>query len=212
MKYRVGILLCGCGSADGSDPQEAILLQLAVEKAGHQTVMLALDEPQLHVVDHSTHQETSGEVRRQFVESARLVRGKLHQATEIAPGMLQALIVCGGQGVPKNLMTSFGPDAEGGDNPVHPPLREFLMQVHERKGILGFISLGEFLGSALLGPWPEERGCFDLSQGEPLVDEEKGRVLTAGNLNSPSLPDLQTEMESFLGAILRLVELKTCNT
>lgn len=214
MKHRIGILLSGCGAADGSDPQEAVLLQLAIERAGHQAVFVALDQPQLHVVDPLTLQEVPNETRNQFRESARLVRGKLHLVSEVAPGMFQALIVCGGQGVAKNLMSSFSASLtdKNDSDPIQPELHAFLSGIHESGGILGFLSLGEFLGSALLGPWPEGKGCFDLVPGEHLVDPEKGRALTSGNLNSSSIIELAKEMDSFVSIVIGLISSENENT
>lgn len=144
MRHRVGILLGGCGAYDGTDPHEATLLILALQERGCDVVPLALERPQFHTVDHATGQESAGQERDQFVESARLVRGKLYPISEISPKLLDALVLPGGQGTAKNFMSGFG-TLEARE--VVPELAAFLRGVHEAGGIIAAVSLAEFLVS-----------------------------------------------------------------
>lgn len=203
MKRKVGLLLCGAGAVDGTDPQEAILLQKAVQDRGHQLICLALDQPQFQVADHTTTLELPTESRGQFEESARLVRGKLFKLEEISPKLLEVLIIPGGQGVLKSLLQAF---AGEGRREFAPGLRDFLMAAHSHGTVLGFVSLAEFLGTELLGPWPEDKGCFDLSPEETLLDPEKGRALSPGNLACENLVQLERGMYGLVDALLEMAE------
>lgn len=208
MKRKIGLLLCGAGAVDGTDPHEAVLIQTGVLKRGHQLICLALNQAQLQVADHTTTAEVPDEARNQFVESARLVRGKLFALEEISPRILDILIIPGGQGVVKSLLHGFSLE---GPRSFAPGLREFLMGVHDHGGMLGFMSLAEFLGTELLGPWPEDRGCFDLAPEEVLLDAEKGRALSPGNLSCANLAQLDAGVNAFLDALILLAEGRLCN-
>ncbi|MGA9753487.1 MAG: hypothetical protein WBS54_17060 [Acidobacteriota bacterium] len=203
MKRRIGVLLTGCGAYDGTDPQEAVLVMLEIQAAGHELVPLAMDVPQFHTVDHTTAQEVAGESRRQMLEAARLVRGKLYLLEEISPKLLDALIIPGGQGPVKNLLTGFATLEER--NAVE-AVGSFLGAVHESGGLIGAISLAEFVVSSVLGPWPEGKGCFDLQQDEVLVDAQRGIYLTPGYTLATSLPHLQTGIHNLCQTIFQDLE------
>jgi len=206
MKKRIGILLAGCGAVDGSDPQETVLIQLAVQESGHEAVCLSLDKPQYQVADHSTTAELPGEKRNQFLESQRLVRGKLHNISDIAPNLLDILIIPGGQGPIKSWLVGFSP---GEERRLVPEVELFLKAFRKSGGVLGVLSLSEFVATALDGEWPEERGCLDLAPEEILVDAEKGRALSPGNLAAKDLPQLQSAIQVLLQALLRMADAAT---
>lgn len=202
MKLRAGILLSGCGAYDGSDPHETVLLMSALQEAGMAPLPLALDRPQLHVVDHTSGLEVEGESRAQFTEASRLVRGKLHPLAEISPKLLDALVIPGGQGVVKNLMEGFGrPQAQE----VEEDVLSFVAEAHRHGAWIAAVSLAEFLVSAVLGPWPEGVGCFALKPTEVYVDREARRLLTPGNLLCNSLPELHEGMRALSRTLCDLV-------
>ncbi len=203
MKRRIGVLLTGCGAYDGTDPQEAVLVMLEIQAAGHELVPLAMDVPQFHTVDHTTAHEVEGESRRQMQEAARLVRGKLYLLDEISPNLLDALIIPGGQGPVKNLLTGFATLEE---RSAVEAVGRFLGAVHESGGLIGAISLAEFVVSSVLGPWPEGKGCFDLQQDEVLVDAQRGIYLTPGYTVATSLPHLQSGIHNLCQRIFQDLE------
>ena len=203
MKRRIGVLLTGCGAYDGTDPQEAVLVMLEIQAAGHELVPLAMDVPQFHTVDHTTAQEVEGESRRQMLEAARLVRGKLYLLEEISPNLLDALIIPGGQGPVKNLLTGFATLEE---RSAVEAVGSFLRAVHDSGGLIGAISLAEFVVSSVLGPWPEGKGCFDLLEDEVLVDAQRGIYLTPGYTLATSLPHLHTGIHNLCQAIFQDLE------
>jgi len=205
VKRRAGVLLCGCGAYDGTDPHEAILAMLSLQEAGLEVVPLALDGPQFHSVDHTTALEQEGAPRAMLVESARLVRGKLYSLQEISPKLLELLIIPGGQGPVKSLLSGF---SSRDDRRLNPEVEAFLLGVHQAGGVLGAISLAEFVVSAALGPWPGEKGCFDLAPEEVLVDRKMRRVLTPGHTVATSLPQLAQGIRNLIGAMLALLDEK----
>ncbi len=203
LKRRVGILLTGCGAYDGSDPHESVLAMLAFQEAGIEVVPLVHDALQFHVVDPTTGQEVDGESRRMMLESARLVRGKLWTIEELSPKLLDGLILPGGQGPVKSLMQNFNPKEEPG---VLPAIKEFLEGCHKAGAVLAAISLSEFLLTALFGPWPGDRGCFDLGPEDVLVDRDNWRLLTPGYTLATSLPQLNRGIRNLRDAMIQLMD------
>jgi len=201
MKRRAGVLLCGCGAFDGTDPHEAVLSMLCLQEAGIEVVPLFQDAQQFHVVDHTTAQEQEGFARSMGAESARLVRGKIYSLGEISPKLLEMLIIPGGQGPVKSLITGFGSQEE---RRLVPEVQSFLEGFHEAGGVFGAISLAEFVLSAALGPWPDGKGCFDLGPEEVLVDRPQSRVLTPGHTQATSLPQLARGIRNLIAAMLQL--------
>ena len=49
---RVGVLLAGCGWLDGAEIQEAVCTLLALSQRGAETICIAPNVDQMHVVDH----------------------------------------------------------------------------------------------------------------------------------------------------------------
>src|SRR4029453_4274131 len=136
---KVAILLSGCGFYDGTEVAEAILAALALERSGVKAIYIAPDMPQMHTVDHLTGVEVEGESRGVMGESARLARGRIKSLTEQWPGELGGLIIPGGQGAVKNLMTHFA--ALGMKREVIPAVSALLADLTGRKAPVGSISL-----------------------------------------------------------------------
>jgi enhancing lycopene biosynthesis protein 2 len=203
MKRRIGVLLTGCGAYDGTDPHEAVLTMLAIQEAGDDPVALALDQPQFHVVDHLTAKEVEASSRNMMAEASRLARGKLYLLQDISPKMLDGLIIPGGQGPAKSLLTGFGTSSP---REFLPAAGAFLRDVHQAGAPLGAISLAEFVLSDLLGPWPEGKGCFDLAPTEVLVDEEHLRLLTPGYTLCSGLPELLSGIRALVQAMKALID------
>lgn len=208
MKRRVGVLLTGCGCYDGTDPHEAVLAMLAIQRAGNEVVPLVLDAPQLHAVDHTTGQEMEGVQRGQLLEAARLVRGRLFPLAEISPKLLDGLILPGGQGAVKNLMTGFGTLDES--RPVE-GLESFMVAAHEAGAAIGAVSLAEFVVAAVFGPWPGGKGCFDLEPDEVLVDGERLLLLTPGQTLAQTLVQLNSGITRLCDEMWKLLDERDSN-
>ncbi len=99
---NIGVLLSGSGVNDGSEIHESVITMLALDRAGAETLLMAPNIDQMHVINHYTGQEMD-EFRNVLVESARIARGNIKDMAEVSGGDLDALIIPGGFGVAKNL-------------------------------------------------------------------------------------------------------------
>jgi enhancing lycopene biosynthesis protein 2 len=108
---RVGIILSGCGVRDGSEIHEATLALLWTVKNGCEPVFMAPDDMQKDVVDHRTN-EATGEKRNCLTEAARIARGKIRDIADVHDHDYDAILMPGGSGAVKNLLTADGAKAK----------------------------------------------------------------------------------------------------
>ena len=148
---KVAVILSGCGVQDGSEIHEAVLTLLAVDRAGAQAVVVSIDKPQMHVVDHQTGQPMKGQTRNMLHESARIARGHVQSLEDLNPESIDAVILPGGYGAAKNLC-SFA--VEGENMQVDPTLARFLTKAKQLNKPLGFICISPVIAAKLFG---EER-------------------------------------------------------
>lgn len=113
---KIGVLLSGAGVYDGAEIQESVLTLLAIEEMGWETVCIALNEPQHHVVNHLTGEEMP-ESRNMMVEAARIARGNVKNIQEIVPADIDALVIPGGFGSAKNFTNWAFKGPKGDINP-----------------------------------------------------------------------------------------------
>lgn len=102
---KIGVLLSGCGVYDGSEIHEAVIALLALDRSGAETLCMAPDVEQLHVIDHRTGQPVKGESRNVLTEAARIARGEIEDVAQVNAADIDALIIPGGFGAAKNLCT-----------------------------------------------------------------------------------------------------------
>ena len=114
---KVGVVLSGCGVYDGAEIHESVITLLAIDQAGAQAVCMAPNVDQMHVVNHVTGEEATGEKRNVLVESARIARGEIKDISTVKAEDIDALVFPGGFGAAKNL-SSFAVKGENCD--VHP--------------------------------------------------------------------------------------------
>ena len=114
---KVGVVLSGCGVYDGAEIHESVITLLAIDRAGAQAVCMAPSVDQMHVVNHVTGEEATGEKRNVLVESARIARGEIKDISTVKAEDIDALVFPGGFGAAKNL-SSFAVKGENCD--VHP--------------------------------------------------------------------------------------------
>lgn len=199
---KVGILLAGCGLYDGSEVAEAVLAALAVERGGARVVWLAPEVPQMHVVDHLTGSESESAGRRDVLgESARVARGRIRSLAEQWPGELMGLIVPGGHGAVKNLMTNFARLGERRE--VLPPVAELLSDLTQRRAPVGSISLGRAVVQTFFGE-PLSSDEMQMAATDVLVDEERRLLFTPGFLTGASLADVATGIEKMVRSLLAM--------
>ena len=145
---KIGVVLSGCGVFDGSEIHEAVLTLLSIEKAGAQAVCMAPDKPQLHVINHLTGKEESGESRNVLVEAARIARGNIEDIAGVRAEDLDALILPGGFGAAKNL-SRFAVDGPGGE--VDPEVRRLVEEMNAARKPIGLICIAPAVGAQILG-------------------------------------------------------------
>lgn len=136
---KIGVILSGCGVQDGSEIQEAVLLLLAIDRAGAEAVCFAPDKAQADVVDHLAGKAT-GEKRNVLVEAARIARGKIRPLREARAKDLAAAALPGGFGAAKNLCTFA---TEGPDCSVDAEVARFLKEMR---------AAGKPIGAACIAP------------------------------------------------------------
>ncbi|MBS0001219.1 MAG: isoprenoid biosynthesis glyoxalase ElbB [Cyclobacteriaceae bacterium] len=110
---KIGVLLSGNGVYDGSEIQEAVFTLLAIDELNGESVCMAPDVEQHHVLNHITGDEMA-EKRNVLIESARIARGNIRDLAEVKSEDLDALVLPGGFGAAKNLTkwAFSGPDGE----------------------------------------------------------------------------------------------------
>ncbi len=124
---KVGVVLSGAGVMDGSEIHESVLTLLALTQARAETICMAPNADQLHVINHLTGEEMR-EKRNVLVESARIARGKIRDLKDVKEKEIDALIFPGGYGAAKNLCT-FAVD--GTNCKVHPEVARLVKEVHK---------------------------------------------------------------------------------
>jgi len=198
---KVGVLLSGCGFYDGTDVAEAVLAALAVERSGARAVYLAPEIPQMHTVDHLTGAESTEAPRGALGESARIARGRVRSLSEQWPGELAALVIPGGHGAVKNLMTNFARLEKKRE--LIPQVSGLLNDLTGRRAPIGAISLGRAVVQTYFGePLSEED--MRMAATEILMDQDRRLVFTPGFLTGASLPDVAAGIDKLVRAVLSL--------
>jgi enhancing lycopene biosynthesis protein 2 len=102
MNMKIGVLLSGNGVFDGSEIQEAVFTLLAIDENQAESVCIAPDIDQHHVLNHISGEEMS-ETRNVLIESARIARGNIQDLASVNSDQIDALVIPGGFGAAKNL-------------------------------------------------------------------------------------------------------------
>lgn len=136
-KKKIGVVLSGCGVYDGAEIHEATLTLFFLDRAGAEILCMAPDQPQHHVINHLTGQE-SGETRNVLVESARIARGKIRDLAQVRAEELDGIILPGGFGAAKNLSSlAF----DGAEAKVNADLAVLLKSMHQSGKPIGAICI-----------------------------------------------------------------------
>ncbi|MCZ6833142.1 MAG: isoprenoid biosynthesis protein ElbB [Acidobacteria bacterium] len=200
---RVGVLLAGCGTHDGSEIGEALLTLLELERRGAQPMPLVPSGEQMHVVDHASGDESPGSTRSMAAEAARITRGKVEILGTTSPSVFHALIIPGGSGVIKNLMT--GTLEPGSRRALLPAVRELLVHFLQAGKPMGIMSVANFLLPGLVDSpiLPERAG----TPGEPLlVDPDHRLVYAPAFLTARSLAEVAEGVSALVEMVLHYVD------
>jgi enhancing lycopene biosynthesis protein 2 len=150
MAKRVGVVLSGCGSEDGTEVREAVLTLLSLERGGAEPVCLAPKLTQTKIFDHLTGQlDPEAASRRVGAESARIARGQLQDIATVRDNELDALIFPGGYGVAQ-ILSNYAD--KGVVCEVNPDVDRLLRAMLARRRPMGFICLAPILAARVLGP------------------------------------------------------------
>lgn len=197
---KVGILLGGCGVYDGTEIHESVLLELGLERRGAKTLFLAPEGNQSDVVDHTSGSSVEAAPPRDLlVESARLGRGRIEALRPESWRDCASLVVPGGFGAAKNLMT--GLLEPGNRRRARPEVEAALRGLHEAGRPLGAVSLGQAVVAAALGrELPESFGATPASGY--VVDEEMNLVATPGHMSGEPLASIAEGIEGLVEELL----------
>lgn len=142
MAKKIGVVLSGCGVFDGSEIQEAVLTLYFLDKKGAETIIMAPDVNQMHVINHLQGKPSGGEVRNVLVESARIARGNIKNIKDISVKDIDALVFPGGFGAAKNLST-FAVD--GADCKINEDVKKLVKDIITNKKPLVAICIAPVL-------------------------------------------------------------------
>jgi enhancing lycopene biosynthesis protein 2 len=196
---RVGVLLTGCGIHDGSEAGEVLFTLLELERRQARWIPMAPAGEQMHVVDHSTGDEVETETRKMAAEAARLTRGRVELLGETPPDRLHALIVPGGGGTVKNLMTGYL-QAGTTREPI-PAVKELLTHFLDTGKPMGLMSVANFLLPGLVDSpvLPERAGMT----ADPLVvDPERRLVYAPAFLTAASYAEVAEAVSGLVELVL----------
>jgi len=217
---RVGVLLSGCGVMDGAEIHEAVLTLLALDRAGAESICMAPDMDQMHVINHLTNQEVKGERRNVLVESARIARGEIRNVADVKVAELDALVIPGGFGAAKNLCT-FAVDGPGCR--VQPDVRRLVSEMAEAGKPIGAICISPAILAAVLGSKkptltigtdPQTAKSLEamgaIHQNCPVdqvvIDKTRKLVTTPAYMLGPSIKDVAKGIETLVATVLELVK------
>lgn len=148
---KVGVILSGCGVYDGTEIHEAVITLLTIDRLGAESVCMAPDKDQMHVVNHLTGAVAEEEKRNVLVESARIARGKVEDIAKVTPDHFDALIIPGGFGAAKNLC-SFA--VKGSDCEIDPEVKRIVSETMAAKKPLGALCISPALLAAICKDGP----------------------------------------------------------
>lgn len=137
-KPKVGVILSGCGVFDGAEIHEAVLSLYFLQKNGAETVCMAPNIEQMHVVDHYKGEATESETRNVLTESARIARGEVLDLSTVKAADYDAFLFPGGFGAAKNL-TDFA--VKGADCDINPDVKRIVLEALEMKRPIGAVCI-----------------------------------------------------------------------
>ncbi|MDB6062405.1 MAG: putative enhancing lycopene biosynthesis protein 2 [Verrucomicrobiaceae bacterium] len=148
MSKKVAVVLAGCGVYDGSEIHEAVLTLLALDRRDISYQCFAPNINQLHVINHLTGAEATGESRNVLIEAARIARGNVQDLAQARAEDFDALIVPGGFGAAKNL-SDFA--VKGSALTVQPDFLKFAQAFHRAGKPIGLICIAPAMSAKIFG-------------------------------------------------------------
>lgn len=155
MQKKIAVLLSGCGVQDGAEIYESVLTLLRLDEKQVSYQCLAPDIPQMHVINHTSGEETpdsqpgGSATRNVLTESARVARGEIQDLATANPDDFAAIILPGGFGVAKNFSTFA---TQGADCEVNSQVQEFVQAFHKAGKPIGLMCIAPALTAKLVTP------------------------------------------------------------
>lgn len=190
MATRVGVVLSGCGSEDGSEVSEAVLTLYWIERAGGRAICMAPDAVQPRVVDHLGRAvEAQASPRRVMAEAARIARGQVRDIATVKDTDLDALIFPGGAGV-VSVLSNYG--EKGVVCEVHPEVARLLKAMLARRRPMGFLCVAPILAARVLGPAAGVRITF----GSKACEEAKHAAVMGADVRPCPLREVLVDQKN----------------
>lgn len=144
---KFAVILCGCGTLDGSEIHESVMTLLAIDRNDCEYTIFAPNDTQYHVINHLT-QEEMPEQRNMMVETARIARGKVQPLEACNVNDFDALVFPGGNGAAKNLFTYA---LEGAQCSVREDVATLIRAFHAQKKPIGALCIAPVMIAKVLG-------------------------------------------------------------
>lgn len=220
-KPKVGVILSGCGVYDGAEIHEAVLSLYFLQKNGAETVCMAPDIDQLHVVDHLKGEVSEGEKRNVLTESARIARGDIADLAKVKAGDYDAFMFPGGFGAAKNL-TDFA--LKGADCSINPDVKRIILEALEMKRPIGAVCIAPVVVAravsgtrvktvVTIGNDPDTASAIDLlgafhsnrAVNEIAVDEKNRIVTSPAYMLGKNIPEVAEGIEKTVIKLLDMI-------
>jgi enhancing lycopene biosynthesis protein 2 len=220
MSKKIGVILAGCGSRDGSEIHEATLTLYFLDRAGVETVCMAPDRNQFHVIDHLSFRET-GETRNMLTESARIARGKIQNIDLVSSKNLDGLILPGGTGAAKNLIDY---NINKRNCMIHADVKRLILEIVKAGKPLGAICIAPMIVAVALresgfhslltiGTEPETASDIEFfgarhqnaQVDEIVVDDKLKIVSTPAYMLGPGISDIAKGIEKLVQKVVEMI-------
>lgn len=144
---KFAVILCGCGTLDGSEIHESVMTLLAIDRNGGEYQIFAPDDWQYHVVNHVTGQPME-EKRNMLLETARIARGNVKPIEQCNVADFDAVVFPGGNGSAKNLFTYA---LEGQNCTVREDVAKVIRAFHAAGKPVGALCIAPVMIAKVLG-------------------------------------------------------------
>jgi enhancing lycopene biosynthesis protein 2 len=216
---KIGVLLAGCGSRDGSEIHEATLTLYFLNRAGIETMCMAPDRDQYNVIDHLSLHETQ-ETRNILTESARIARSKIQNIDMVSSKDLDGLILPGGTGAAKNLIDY---NINKRNCMIHADVKRLILEIVKAGKPLGAICIAPVIVAVALrdsvfhplltiGTGQEEASDIEFFGSrhrnarvdEIVVDEKLKIVSTPAYMLGPGISDIAKGIEKLVQKVIEM--------
>jgi enhancing lycopene biosynthesis protein 2 len=184
------VVLSGCGFADGSEVNEAVLTMYWIERAGGRAVCMAPDLSQDKIFDHLRKEPEAGaSPRGVLAEAARIARGRIRDMATVRDTDIDALIIPGGSGA-TTVLSNYA--ERGVVCEVHPDVTRLLKAMLQRRRPMGFICVSPILAARVLGPAAGVRITF----GSKSCEEAKHAAVMGADVRPCPLREILVDQKN----------------